>query len=140
MVAAELRRLSASIVADKLKGRHVKNDTATSIDYIEIKVLDIDRAKAFYGIFGWSFEDFGEEYTSFNHGKGFGGLSKADTILGGGPLIVLYTDELETLKAKIADAGGFITGKVIDFPGGIRFHFKDPFGNELAAWTKARSK
>lgn len=111
-----------------------------AIDYIEITVTDIAAAKAFYGAaFGWSFTDYSDGYVGIQGiGEGareMGGLAKADRVTRGGPLVVLYSNDLDASLAAVKSAGGVITAEPFDFPGGRRFHFADPSGNELAVWT-----
>ena len=106
------------------------------IDYVEFSTTDISSVKKFYGeAFGWEFQDFGPEYTSFKDGLMRGGFQKADSVTPGSPLIVLYAVNLEGLKAAVEAAGGTVTVDMFDFPGGRRFHFRDPVGNELAIWS-----
>jgi predicted enzyme related to lactoylglutathione lyase len=107
------------------------------IDYIEFAVPDIARAKAFYGqAFGWSFTDYGPAYCEFTDGRMKGGFEKSEgPISTGGPLVVLYGNDLAELQKKIEAAGGKIVRPVFEFPGGRRFHFTDPEGYELAVWT-----
>ena len=96
--------------------------------------------KAFYGaVFGWSFEDWGETYVAI-HGAGVDGgfdgaaeRSPSDQ----GALVILVSDDLPASEAAIRGAGGTISVPAYGFPGGRRFHFKDPSGNELAVWTAA---
>ena len=113
-----------------------KPESPNPIDYVEFSVTDIPAAKRFYGgVLGWTFEDYGDTYTSFNHGAGTGGFSKVDALSRGGPLVVLYTTDLEAMQRDIIDAGGEIVREIFAFPGGRRFHFTDPSGNELAVWS-----
>lgn len=106
------------------------------IDYIEFETSDVERTKRFYtGVFGWTFKDYGPEYTSFNDGRLNGGFAVAAEIKSGGPLIVLYSEDLESLAPKIEEHGGRIVRETFEFPGGRRFHFADPSGNVLAAWS-----
>jgi len=94
--------------------------------------------KAFYGsVFGWTFEDYGPHYVAI-HGAGIEGGFDAATDkkpTRNGALIILYSDDLDASEAAIISAGGLITTSQFDFPGGRRFHFTDPSGNELAVWT-----
>jgi predicted enzyme related to lactoylglutathione lyase len=107
------------------------------VDYLEITVLDVAVAKAFYGqAFGWTFEDFGTEYASWADGRLNGGFRKEAKIHPGGTLTVLYADDLEDMLARVKAAGGWILKEPFEFPGGRRFHFADPSGNELAVWGK----
>jgi len=107
------------------------------IDYIEFNVADIFRSKAFYrGVFGWTFKDFGPDYSEFTDGRMRGGFDATGPVQPGGPLVVLYGDDLDDLQTRIEAAGGKIVKPVFEFPGGKRFHFTDPDGYELAVWTK----
>ena len=94
--------------------------------------------KAFYGgVFGWTFEDYGPSYVAI-HGAGVEGGFDADTDkkpTRDGALIILYSHDLDVSEAAIKVAGGVITLPQFDFPGGRRFHFTDPSGNELGVWT-----
>ena len=106
------------------------------IDYIEIPVSDIAKAKAFYnGVFGWNFVDYGPDYTSFMDGRLGGGLRKETKKAGNGVLVVVYARNLEEMKGKVTAAGAKISKDIEEFPGGRRFHFIDPSGNELAVWS-----
>lgn len=108
---------------------------AGRIDYIEFPAADIQRTKAFYaGIFGWKFTDYGPDYTSFEDGRIAGGFTRR-AVTGGGPLVVLYASDLAAMVAKVTAAGGAIVKDIFAFPGGRRFHFTDPSGNELAIWS-----
>ncbi len=107
------------------------------INYIEFSVSDIERAKMFYGTaFGWSFTDFGPNYCEFNDGHMKGGFDASGEVTTGGPLVVLYGDNLPDLQIAIEQAGGIITKPMFDFPGGKRFQFTDPEGYELAVWSE----
>ena len=106
------------------------------IDYIEFPAADIARTKAFYiRVFGWKFTDYGPDYTSFEDGRLSGGFWKADEVTGGGPLVVIYAVDLAGMEAKVRAEGGTIVKEIFPFPGGRRFHFTDPSGNELAVWS-----
>lgn len=107
------------------------------IDYIEFPATDISATKRFYhDIFGWTFEDYGPEYTSFMDGRLAGGFWTAPHVHADGPLIVIYAGDLEGTEAKVKTAGGTIVKPIFPFPGGRRFHFTDPNGNELAVWSE----
>jgi len=110
-----------------------------AIDYIEISVRDIGAAKAFYSAaFGWRFNDYGPEYAGIQGVDGeAGGLRQADDVTSGGPLVVLYSDDLEASLDAVRSAGGTIAKEPFSFPGGRRFHLLDPSGNELAVWSPA---
>jgi hypothetical protein len=106
------------------------------IDYIELKVADIARAKAFYGAaFGWSFTDYGPGYCEFSDGRMKGGFDASGKATPGGPLVILYGDDLDETQRRVEEAGGRIVKPIFDFPGGRRFHFADPEGYELAVWS-----
>ncbi len=105
------------------------------IDYIEFNVSDIERSKAFYAkVFGWTYVDYGPEYCEFNDGRMKGGFTTLADVTTGGPLIVLYHDDLQSILAKVVEAGGIVTKEIFQFPGGERFQFKDMDGYELAVW------
>ncbi len=109
------------------------------IDYIEFSVLDMAKAKAFYGsVFGWTFQDYGPEYAGI-HGEdrevgGFAVVKEA--VAKGGPLVILYSEDLEATLEAVKTAGATITVAPFSFPGGRRFHFEDFSGNVLGVWTQ----
>ncbi len=106
------------------------------IDYIEFPATNIEATKAFYSaVFGWTFTDYGPEYTSFQDGRLAGGFALAPQVTAGGSLVVLYATDLEAMQAMVTEHGGRIVREIFDFPGGRRFHFADPNGNELAVWS-----
>jgi predicted enzyme related to lactoylglutathione lyase len=114
-----------------------KSPNDRQIDYVEMRVNDIAKTKAFYGsVFGWTFQDYGPDYCEFRDGRLTGGFTTEGTPQPGGPLVVLYGDDLEGLIDKVVKAGGEISTPTFDFPGGQRFHFIDPNGYELAVWRK----
>lgn len=106
------------------------------IDYIELPATSIAEIRQFYtAAFGWRFTDYGPDYTSFEDGRLAGGFSKADAVTAGGALIVLFAVDLVAAQARVRQAGGTIVKPPYSFPGGSRFHFRDPSGNELAVWS-----
>jgi uncharacterized protein len=106
------------------------------IDYLEFPATDLAKTKVFYGqVFGWKFEDYGDEYTSFKDGRLAGGFFAAPRAGARGALVVIYAQNLEALEAKVKSAGGSIVKPIFSFPGGRRFHFADPNGNELGVWS-----
>jgi len=112
--------------------------THHAIDYIEFTVRDMAAAKRFYGqAFGWTFNEYGPDYAGINGpaGREMGGLRRDDVATAGGPLVVLYSDDLEKTLAAVRAGGGRILQEPYSFPGGRRFHFADPSGNELAVWS-----
>lgn len=108
-----------------------------SIDYIEITVDDPTRAKDFYGsVFGWKFNDYGPDYVGIqDEDREAGGFSPGDP-KEKGPLVILYSDDLDATYEAVKAQGGTITTEPFDFPGGRRFHFQDPAGNDLAVFTE----
>ena len=113
-----------------------------AIDYIELAVSDLAATRSFYeAAFGWSFNDYGPEYAGIRASDGegeVGGLNAtARPTDRGGPLVLLYSDDLDATVAAVEGAGGSITQGPYEFPGGSRFHFTDPSGNELGVWAKA---
>ena len=107
------------------------------IDYIEFNVRDIARAKAFYGAaFGWRFTDYGPGYCEFADGRLTGGFTTDGTPRPGGPLVILYADDLADAQRRLEAAGARIVKPAFSFPGGRRFHFEDLDGYELAVWSK----
>ena len=111
--------------------------TDRCINYIEFNVADIARSKDFYGqAFGWTFTDYGPEYCEFSDGQMKGGFDASAPARPGGPLVVLYGDDLDDVQRRIEKAGGKIVKPIFKFPGGRRFHFTDPDGYELAIWTE----
>ena len=107
------------------------------IDYIEMNVADIERSKAFYGkAFGWTFKDYGPNYCEFADGRLTGGFTTNGRPTPGGPLVILYADDLVAVQRDVEAAGGESRRPSSIFPEGERFHFLDPDGYELAVWSK----
>lgn len=107
------------------------------IDYVEFAAEDLAAAKAFYGkAFGWEFQDWGEAYASFAGAGLEGGIRGGEKPAPGSTLVILYADDLEASEKNVVAAGGEVVERH-EFPGGRRFHFRDPAGNVLAVWTKA---
>lgn len=110
------------------------------IDYLELPASSLDAVQAFYeSVFAWTFEDYGPEYRAFSDGSLDGGFYRSSNVSSsdqGAPLIVFYTTDLEGAEQRINEAGGIIVKPIFSFPGGRRFHFTDPHGNELAVWTR----
>lgn len=109
------------------------------LNYVEFPSSDLQATKAFFeNAFGWSFVDYGPEYTAFS-GQGLdGGFFKASmcsNTSNGAALLVFYSADLENTLSKVTKAGGTIVKPVYSFPGGRRFHFSEPSGNEFAVWS-----
>ena len=125
-------------VLGALEIREVDLESGPSKD-IEIPVLDVADAKRFYGeAFGWTFNDYGPTYAGIRKDGGgeVGGFREEANIRPGGPLLVLYSTDLDASQQAIKDAGGTIIKDTFSFPGGRRFEFTDPSGNELAVWSE----
>src|SRR6476659_9845191 len=108
------------------------------LDYLELPAGGgtLDRVKAFYSAaFGWAFTDYGPTYSAFDEGLD-GGFNADAGDQARAPLVILYADDLKAMEAKVRAAGGEIIRPPYDFPGGRRFHFRDPSGNELAVWSE----
>ena len=108
-----------------------------AIDYIEIAVADVSEAKRFYAAaFGWTFNDYGPEYAGIRGNDGeVGGLHQSTQLRTAGPLVILYSNDLEATLSLVQSAGGVVVKEPFSFPGGRRFHFRDPSDNELAVWS-----
>ena len=107
------------------------------INYVEFYAPDLEVVKKFYSeVFGWTFTDYGSNYVAFTDSGLDGGFEKIDTEVINGALVVLYHRDLEGIKTKVLANGGLLTKDIFSFPGGRRFQFKDPSGNELAIWSE----
>lgn len=110
-----------------------------SINYIELPSHDLSVTKEFYrSAFGWTFTDWGDDYVSFE-GAGIDGGFHSNgevTVQKPGVLVVLYSENLEATLEVITAKGMNITMPIFSFPGGRRFQFQDPSGNELAVWSE----
>lgn len=124
----------------EIKDRKIEMTKNNKINYIEIPAKNIEATKAFFSdVFDWSFVDYGPDYCSFFAQGVDGGFFKSDLVVStkkGSPLIVLYSNLLETIQEKIEAFGGKIIKPIFSFPGGRRFHFSDPNGNEFAVWSE----
>lgn len=112
--------------------------THHEIDYIELAVSDMTDAKRFYReAFGWNFNEYSDAYAGIRHGSGHevGGLRLDADVVPGGPLVILYSDDLEASVDAVRRAGGAVPRGIELFPGGRRFEFSDPSGNVLAVWS-----
>ncbi|MCW8826586.1 MAG: VOC family protein [Gammaproteobacteria bacterium] len=109
------------------------------INYVEFPSTDLEVTKRFFSeVFDWSFTDFGPEYSAFSNQGVDGGFYKSHLTAStnnGGALIVFYSAQLENTLSHIEAAGGTIIKPTFSFPGGRRFHFSDPNGNEYAVWS-----
>lgn len=110
--------------------------TDQKIDYVEFPAADFDAVQTFYEqAFGWKFEDYGPEYRAFSDGKLEGGFYRSElrsSTTTGAALVILFAADLEKTRERVSACGGTIVRDIFSFPGGRRFHFADPHGNELA--------
>lgn len=109
------------------------------IDYFELPASNLDSVETFYSrVFGWTFEDYGPEYQAFSDGKINGGFYKAEqhsSTKNGAALVIFYAENLEKTLDVVVSNGGTVLQAIFSFPGGRRFQFSDPCGNELAVWS-----
>ena len=110
------------------------------INYVEFPAKDLPATKAFFqSAFGWSFVDYGPDYTAFSNQGLDGGFFQSDLASSsekGAGLVIFYSNQLEATLAKVEKAGGSIVKPIYSFPGGRRFHFTEPSGNEFAVWSE----
>lgn len=109
------------------------------INYVEFPSSNPERTKQFFTeVFGWTFVDYGPDYTSFSNEGLDGGFYRAglaSSTSTGAALLIFYSEKLEATKAKVEAGGGIITKDIFSFPGGRRFHFTEPSNNEFAVWS-----
>jgi predicted enzyme related to lactoylglutathione lyase len=112
------------------------------IDYVEIPAQDIDKTRAFFEqLFGWTFQEWGPDYYSFNDGRLDGGLRRSDEAApASGVLVVFFSEDLERDYHRVKELGATISREIFEFPGGRRFHFVEPAGTEFAIWASAEEK
>lgn len=109
------------------------------LDYVEFASTDPAASRAFFSqVFGWSFVDYGPDYTAFDDGRLQGGFFRGSpgTSAAGAALLVIYADDLAPVAEAVAAHGGQVVKPVFSFPGGSRFQFVEPGGNELAVWSE----
>ena len=113
---------------------------SVSINYIELPATNIEATKKFFtDAFGWGFVDYGPDYAAIQDAGLDGGFFRSDlkaTTAQGSALVVLYSAELEHAQKQVEQAGGTVIKPIFDFPGGRRFHFTCPSGNEYAIWSE----
>lgn len=107
------------------------------IDYLEIPVTDLPRTREFFSaLFGWSFQEWGDDYMSFNDGRLDGGFRRSEVPAPAtGVLVIFYSLNLERDVQRVKELGATISQPIFSFPGGRRFHFVDPVGTEYALWS-----
>jgi hypothetical protein len=113
------------------------------LNYVEFPARDLAATRAFFSnAFGWEFEEFGPDYCAFA-GQGLdGGFYRSElysNTRNGAALLIFYSDDLESTLASVERAGGHIEKPIFEFPGGRRFHFCEPSGNEFAVWTSLQT-
>lgn len=107
------------------------------IDYVELPGQDLAEVKRFYGeAFGWAFTDYGPGYVAVDNAGLDGGFDGGGKALSA-PLVILYAHDLAAMEARVRAAGAEIVDPIFSFPGGRRFHFRDPSGNVLGVWSEA---
>ena len=110
------------------------------VDYIEFASQEPADSRAFFQtVFGWQFQDYGPDYIAFDDGRLQGGFYRAAPVAtdtAGAPLVVLYADQLQPVIDAVLAAGGELLKPIFSFPGGSRFHFREPGGNALAVWSE----
>ncbi|KZN40386.1 VOC family protein [Pseudoalteromonas luteoviolacea] len=110
------------------------------LNYVEFAAKDLQSTKLFFSqVFGWEFVDYGPEYTAFSNQGLDGGFYQADMscqVSNGGALLVFYSKDIQNTLSKVTENGGEIVLPIFEFPGGCRFHFTEPSGNEFAVWSE----
>lgn len=117
-----------------------KKEQTNRVDFVELPAntaADLQRAKAFYStVFGWSYKNWGDDYSD-THDSGVGtGINADPEHRPAHPLVVIHAADLASARERVLAAKGRITRDIFAFPGGRRFHFVDPAGNELAVWSE----
>jgi predicted enzyme related to lactoylglutathione lyase len=114
-----------------------------ALNYVEFASLNLSASKQFFNdVFDWEFTDYGSEYSAFSNAGFDGGFFSSDRVTqaqNGAPLIVFYTPNIHETQLKVERSGGVINKPIFAFPGGCRFHFVEPGGNELAVWSEAEN-
>jgi predicted enzyme related to lactoylglutathione lyase len=114
--------------------------TDQRIDYVELPARDLGRVREFYSrLFGWTFEDYGPDYCAFSDGRMDGGFYRTNlssSAASGSALVIVYAADLEGTRARVLENGGTLVRDIFEFPGGRRFQFADPNGNELGVWSE----
>ena len=114
--------------------------THHGICYVEFHASDLTRTKTFFEkVFGWVFTDYGPDYVAFEDGMIAGGFARSEkkaSLASGSALVVIFSTNLEKSLAQVVEHGGTITQEIFSYPGGRRFHFTEPSGNELSVCTE----
>lgn len=113
---------------------------SVSINYVELPATNIEATKKFFSdAFNWSFVDYGSDYAAIQGAGLDGGFYRSElkaTTANGSALVVLYSTELEQAQQQVEENGGTVIKPIFEFPGGRRFHFTCPSGNEYAIWSE----
>lgn len=113
--------------------------TDMKVDYLELPASDFEAVQRFYSaVFSWTFTPYGPQYLAFTDGKIDGGFyqsKQCSSTANGAALVIFYAQALQEVLTKVKAHGGTIVKEIFSFPGGRRFHFTDPHGNELAVWS-----
>jgi uncharacterized protein len=114
--------------------------TNHAINYVELPAADaaqLVQARGFYStVFGWQYQEWGPQYADTQSSGVASGINGDADHKPKHPLVILYADDLKATREAVVAAGGKITKDIFSFPGGQRFHFTDPAGNELAVWAE----
>ena len=112
------------------------------LNYVEFPAKDLTATKAFFSAaFDWGFVDYGPDYVAFSDQGLDGGFFRSEqcsTTTMGGALLVFYSADINGTLAKVQQHGGIVIKPIFDFPGGCRFHFTEPSGNEFAVWSESK--
>lgn len=112
------------------------------LNYVELPAKDLTATKAFFSAaFDWNFVDYGPDYVAFSDQGLDGGFFRSEqssTSATGGALLVFYSSDIKATLAKVQQCGGTVIKAIFDFPGGCRFHFTEPSGNEFAVWSESQ--
>src|SRR5690606_16904513 len=108
---------------------------ADKIDYVEFPSTNRAASSAFFqAAFGWGIVSYGPDYDGLTDAGIDGGVDQAAGKVAA-TMAIVRTDDLDAAERRVLAAGGVITQPQFDFPGGRRFHFREPGGNEMAVWT-----
>lgn len=134
----------ALVIKQPIKANTLAGQQNLKIDYVEFPAADLKAVESFYStVFGWKFTWYGDAYLALSDGQMDGGFFKtdqppcpqSDNAHGAGTLVIMYSDELVAVRDAVVSAGGLLARDIFEFPGGRRFQFLDPAGNELGVWS-----
>lgn len=108
------------------------------IDYVEFPSIDNVRSRKFFAdAFSWHHVSFSPSYDEIRGAGLLAGVESGEAVKTAAPIAVIRTSDFEAAKQAVIAAGGTITLPLFEYPGGRRFHFREPGGNELGVWTNA---